>query len=619
MKKRLLLILGGVAIVIIGVLAALPALVNLNAVKDRIVSAVSTATGRRVTVGHLRLTVFPWLGVRIDGATLANAPGFGKTPLATVDDAVIEVKLLPLLDKRLVIRRVVLTRLTLNLETRGPGVDNWHLGAAGRTPQRAPTPPAAAAPAPSLPPLLQAAGLSVRNATITYRDLVRHTVYRLASFSLGTGAIIPARPVRITARGRLETATWKAPFRLTARVRTQGEQYTISPLHFAWDNLVLNGDVEATDQPGGWIAHGALRIPAFAPRSLFASLHLHYVPASPKAWQSASAHLSFSYDPTSILLSPLVVHLDHSTLTGHVSVDTRTHFYRVQLDVDSIAPARYLSRAPQPPAVHPPAAPAQSAPPGALDQMVIRGLLRVHRLDWHRVVLTNVSVPLAVNHGQAVLDPVTADLYGGTFVGRIAANEALAQPPVAVSARLQNVEVGPLLAATGLSDSFSGVLQADAHLHAHGHTTAVIERSLSGNVKMAINHGRLRGLDLDFIATDPRVAAGSHRLKKVAGTAFQHLRASAVVVNGVARTRDLYIQTSRAVVHGQGSINLPDHSLDYLLRVSLPTGFTVPVNVKGPFSHVRFGVNLGRLFGEHSTQKAVRHFGHTLQKFLGIP
>ncbi|MDA8389400.1 MAG: AsmA family protein [Gammaproteobacteria bacterium] len=617
MKKRLLLAFGVIAVVLVGALLALPELINVNAVKDRVVSALSAATGRHITIARMRLTVFPWLGVRIDGAAIANAPGFGTQPLATVDDAVVEVKLLPLLDKRLVIRRVVLTRLTLNLETRGPGVDNWQMGSTRPAPHPAPAP--AEAKESPLFHLLQAAGVSVRDATVRYTDLRSHTHYGLAQLSLRTGTIEPAKPVQIAARGRLQTATLNVPFRLTARARMQGSHYSVSPLQFALGDLILNGDVEATRGPGGWVAHGSLRVPRFAPRPLFTLLHLAYRPASPKAWQSASAHLGFSYTSSGVLLTPLIVHVDNSTMTGHLSLDARSHLYRVQLDIDTIAPARYLPQTPPSPGpARPAVAPARLAPPSALTTLDVRGLLRVGRLDWHHVVLTHVTIPLVLHHGLAVLDPVDADLYGGTFAGRVAANEAAASPTVAVSGRLAQVQVGPLLTATGLSDSFSGVLQGQARLHAHGHTAMAIERSLSGNMNMAISHGSLRGLDLDFIASDPRVAAGSHRLKKVTGTAFQHLRASAVIVHGVAHTRDLYIKTSRAVVHGQGTIDLPGKSLDYLLQVSLPTGFTVPVNVKGPFGHVRFGIAVGRLLGERSTKKAVRHFGHALQNILGI-
>ncbi len=623
MKRRLLVALGIVVAACVAIVLALPALVNLSAVKGRAVAALSAATGRRVTIDHLRLALFPWLGVRLDGAVIGNAPGFGAAPLATVDDAVVEVRLLPLLDKRLVIRRIVLTHLTLNLETRGSGVDNWRFTTAKSAPSSTPAQSAAEAREAPVFKVLQAAGLSVRDATVRYTDLAQHKTEALSHLFVHTGAIALNRPIQITASGRLHTASLGAPFRLTTQATISQGHYRLSPFHFELATLALDGDIEAATGSGGIEAHGTVRVPRFAPRPLFKALDLHYVPTSPKAWTRVSAHAAFTYGPAGFLLAPLVFHLDDSTMTGRLGLDSRTHIYRADLDIDRFAPGRYLPAATPAKAAPAPTAQVPAAhAPSALDTLVVRGLLRIGQLTWKRVVLTHVTVPLDLDHGLARLDPVHADLYGGSFAGHVVANEALAVPPVSLGGQLQGVQVGPLLRATGLTRAFSGVLRGQAQLHAQGRSAAAIERTLTGQANLAIDHGMLRGLDLDFIASDPRIAAGTHRLKKVAGTAFQNLRASATLVNGVAHTNDLYMKTSRAVVHGQGTIDLPNRSLDYLLRVSLPSGFTVPVNVQGPFGHMRFGIAVGRLLGEPGTQKklhsAVRHLGHTLENIFGL-
>lgn len=623
MKKRLLITIGVLVCLVAGFIAALPALVNLHAVKARAISVLSKATGRKVSIEHLRLALFPWIGVRIDGATIANGSGFGHSPFATVDDAVVEVKLLPLLSHRLVIRRVVLTDLTLNLETRGHGLDNWRFGAHPK-PSAHRAVPARTASAPVFH-LLRAAGISVDNATIHYTDLATHARYALTGVSLHTGAIAPDTPVHVVADGRIHVPQTTMPFTLDVRARAAGDSYTLSPFHFSLGSLTLNGAVDATNAANGWTAHGVLRVPRFAPRPFLAALHVAYAPQSPKALQALSARARFSYDSHGLLLAPLTVHLDKTRMTGRLGMRTQPRRYRAQLTIDHIAPARYLPAKPAPtsaPASPQPPSPKQPAGPSPLAALNLRATLDVDTLLWHRVTLTAVSLPLVVSHGDIVMDPIHADLYGGTFAGAIHANQAQPTPTVAVDGQLLHVRVGPLLQAVRLSSSFSGILHGRVNVHARGRTSKAIERTLSGHARIAIAHGALRGLDLDMIAADPRVAAGSHRLKKVVGTAFQHLRASAVLVDGVAHTRDLTIQTARATIHGQGTISLPGRSLDYLLQVSLPSGFTVPVSLKGPFAHVQFGIAVRRLLGERGAQKTlhstVRHIGHALQNFFGI-
>lgn len=115
-----LLALGALAVIV------LPRLIDPNAYRDEIARAVAERTGRALTLdGDLGLSVFPWLGITIEGASLANAPGFGDEPMLAVQRAEARLRLLPLLAGRLEVGTIVLDGPRLNLARAADGRSNW--------------------------------------------------------------------------------------------------------------------------------------------------------------------------------------------------------------------------------------------------------------------------------------------------------------------------------------------------------------------------------------------------------------------------------------------------------------------------------------------------------------
>jgi len=126
-----LLVLGAAAIVL---------LVNPNDYKDQIARAVKARTGRELRLeGGLGLQVFPWLRWQVGHARARQIPRVFPYPLpprragvreclllfASIKQADIGVRLLPLLRRRLEVRRVRLNGLQLNLMVNAGGKNNW--------------------------------------------------------------------------------------------------------------------------------------------------------------------------------------------------------------------------------------------------------------------------------------------------------------------------------------------------------------------------------------------------------------------------------------------------------------------------------------------------------------
>ncbi|GAA0577615.1 hypothetical protein GCM10009416_15210 [Craurococcus roseus] len=190
----LLLVLGAVAV---GVAVAL---FDPEAQKPRIAAAVEAATGRRLTLSGpvgLKFSLVPT--VTLEDVSLANMLGGSRPEMARVDRVEAEFALLPLLSRRLELRRVVLRAPDILLETDAEGRPNWAFAQTGAEPASSATadapaaPPGAsereeAAPAPRPPPV-SVERVTVTEGRVVYRDGVTGRTRDLAIESFGTEAV----------------------------------------------------------------------------------------------------------------------------------------------------------------------------------------------------------------------------------------------------------------------------------------------------------------------------------------------------------------------------------------------------------------------------------------------
>lgn len=127
------LIYSVVAIVILVVAAGAILLVNppADVVRDQLVAQVRKKTGRELSIdGRARLTLFPSLGVALDGVRLSAPPTMPGAPLLTAESLELQVSLLPLLLREVRVDRLVLNRPVIDLRVDGSGRRSWDFAAA---------------------------------------------------------------------------------------------------------------------------------------------------------------------------------------------------------------------------------------------------------------------------------------------------------------------------------------------------------------------------------------------------------------------------------------------------------------------------------------------------------
>ncbi len=614
----MLLWLGAAALAVI--LLILPGLIALDDIQARIAGSLSDALHRTVTIRHVHLAFYPWLGLRARGITIANARGFAKTPLARIARARIEVRVLPLFARHLVLRRVIVTGLRLRLSENARGATNW---ATLLAPIHPPPPKTRAAriearEAPFLA-FWRAAGFTLKGARIRYQNARTHTHLMLTHLRLRTGPLVPGRAVTLAAAGALGVgARPPIPFRGRLTWQRRGRRDLVRPFALRIATLKVLGALTAERTAAGFTARGTLRAPPFAPRPLLAALGLHYTPRDPRVLKTTSARLGFAWRRGQLRISPLRATLDGTTITGHVRIISHPRAYQATLTLNHIAPRRYLPFPSPKKAPHPaaragavPAAHAPAYPPATL-------ALAIGRLRLKGLILTHVRMGLSTAGHSVRLRPFSASLAHGTLAGDALVAGAGAHAAWRLHAQLAHVHIGALLRAWHHPPLLSGPLSGSAALTGRGLTRTAIERSLGGRLGIRVPKGTLLGLDLDLIAKDPKAAAGTHTAKTTEGTAFSGLRADATFLHGRGYMPRLSLRAARAAVAGHGTFGLASRRLDYLLHVTLPSGLSIPVRVRGAMGHVRFHVALAKLFSGHQGSQTLKTLRRRLQGLFGL-
>jgi AsmA protein len=99
-------------------------------VRDQIVAQVKARTGRTLTLtGPASFTLFPSIGVRLDGVTLSAPPGMQVAPLVTIKRLAADVGLRPLLQREVVIERLVLSEPVFEFHVDAQGRRSWDFAA----------------------------------------------------------------------------------------------------------------------------------------------------------------------------------------------------------------------------------------------------------------------------------------------------------------------------------------------------------------------------------------------------------------------------------------------------------------------------------------------------------
>jgi AsmA protein len=326
--------------------------------------------------------------------------------------------------------------------------------------------------------------------------------------------------------------------------------------------------------------------------------------------------------------------LDESSFNARLGLASFSPMvYNADLGIDRIDLDRYL--APAPPA-NAPAGPKSNAPAQGkasekpLDLSALRELhadakVRIGALKVKNLRTANVRFDLHAAGGKLDVNPLTANLYGGTVNGILSAT---ASRPARFSLKqnLTNIDVGPLLKDATGKNPLEGRGNVQLDVSTVGDTITQLRRGLDGTARLALRDGAVHGVNIAQAVRNAKAKIGELRGEAApqSGTAsagektdFSELNASFRIANGIAHNDDLNIKSPLLRIGGAGDINLADERLDYLVRATVVTtlqgqggpelqalrGLTVPVKLSGPFTALGWRIDFTGMARELAQQK----------------
>ncbi len=655
MNKLIKIILWSLAsLVLIVVLAAIliPVLVNPNDYKDEIAQQVYQKTGRTLTIeGDINLSISLPLSVSLDlGKTeLSNAKGFGDQPFAKIDEVYLYVAIMPLLTQnRLDIGEVRLNNMALNLIKNKDGKTNWaDLSGEKSTPEKETeaknsTGTAKSATEKASMPAIRVAGLSVKDARISWTDKQNNQHIVLSKANISISELIEDKPFDLEISTLIDSSNpeMKGSFKLSssptmslaqqlfklpktqltldltgsalpggATKTTLGGDIVFDGLKQLLDingmkltsyEMVINGQFHAAKLDSAPEYNGKVSIEKFSPKLLAAALGA----ALPKmkqeqALSSADAHLSFKGNQNNLNISSLTANLDDTALTGTAAIKNfQKPVYGFDLKLNQLNLDYYTVAAPEQAASKTPAPKAETKktaskgkpanapifPVEILRSLNLDGKLTIGQFIAGGAKMTNVVIVLKGKDGLVQLASLKADLYKGNIDLKTTLDARSNTPKLKIINELKGVQIGDLLQNVSGSQEITGTANISANITTAGNDKDRLIKNSNGVVKLLVANGHVKKLD---VINTLRKAEAMLKGRSVPtqyqeqNTKFSELKGTFNIKNGVVKNNDLSSKSPVMELTGAGYADLPKEYLDYTLKVKLLNSLKIDEKSQG--------------------------------------
>ncbi len=581
-----------------------------NEYRDEIAAAVKQSTGRDLVIeGDLSLSIFPWLAIEVGRTELGNAQGFGDEPFMRFDEASLSIRLLPLILRReTTIGTASIEGLVVNLEVAANGRTNWDdfARAEAETPDVPETELQEATK-------VEVGRVEVSNANISYRDAQAGSNYAISNLLFESDGIGPGDPFDVEAEfdfasqpedlsghvairgtvamtegaaevaieglnvsGELRGMTAQpAVFNFDSRmmsIDTVGEILNGGEMDFTILGVSLSANVEPFSYAGSPQPKAELRVAEFSLKKLLQSLDIEPpATADPAALTRVAFNAKAAVTKDAIRLTSMTLDLDNSTMVGTLSLPlTDSGPVRFDLNVGAINLDGYMA----PPDAAAAADADESADDFEIPVDVIRelkadGSLKVGRALLSGLEFTNLELGVRSSNGRLRLNPLAAQVYGGTYSGDIRIDASQDVPSLSVNEKIAGVNLNSLAKAMFDQDNISGTISGSFALKGAGRNLAAIRQDLDGNMSLELKDGAWEGTD---IWHQLRTARAIYRRETPpaptlpARTRFSSLSATGMVTDGIFENNDLKVLLPFLQLTGKGFIDLPAGHVDYAVE-----------------------------------------------------
>ncbi|WP_018868166.1 MULTISPECIES: AsmA family protein [unclassified Thioalkalivibrio] len=346
----------------------------------------------------------------------------------------------------------------------------------------------------------------------------------------------------------------------------------------------------------------------------------------PDALKHVALDLSATGSLTSLELRPFLVTIDDTRLTGNARWDTSGErpLFDFDLSGNEFNLDRYL-----PPEVE--QARTEGGPSNGerdddddiaielpvelLRGIDVRGEMALERLDALGMVMRNIQLEIRANEGDWRIDPLEAQAYDGQLTSRVRVDVREDTPRYELAADLSELDIGALLEdMQGDEARLMGIGDLELDIATRGNTVNALRSALNGSGSLAFSDGAVRGINVAQVIRRAEARLRGERLEEDEPnqTDFSDLTATFDIRDGVVNSDDLEGNSPLLRVRGEGSADLTDDTLDYLLNTTIVgtiegqggrpledlSGIRLPIRITGTFSDPSFRLDLEDILRE---------------------
>ncbi len=578
---------------------------------------VSQKTGRHFEITrHLDVKLGATTRILADGIEFANPSWAHDAYLVRANSAEIEVRLLPLLARRIELPLIVLHQPELGLQVEADGRRSWALGHDTSDPHNLPDIGAVVVDNGSLHFLAPAQGADIRADF----GLQRSGFSQQPQQDAGGGQA--ALPLTFKARG-----SWrKLPFEAEGRAGNVLELRRALARPFpaelraraASTTLRASGEVASLATLDG--ANAQVELEGHSLADLYHLLGV-VMPETPRY----TARLHLAKEGEVWRARDIRAKLGNSDLSGELSFDRSQpvpllsgEVRSKSVDFEDLAPLVGLDERPRSAAALPQvqggaraprvhtaaAAPHKVLPTAALDVQRLKAMNADVRWQADRIThtrelpLDRAKLHVLLNDSVLRLDPMELGFAGGRVAGRLRIDGRQSPALAQVNLDLRAVELNKLFPHLKLNQASFGKLHGDIDLSGRGNSVAQMLAGASGNVDVLMGRGQISNLLLEVAGLD-----GGEIIKfMLKGDRDVQVRCAAAgfgVQRGLMTPRVLLLDTADTVIYGEGSISLAQETINLTLNPQ-PKDKSIlalrsPLHITGPFGAPKAGPDKGAL------------------------
>jgi len=598
MKKVLLGLLILIVLAVVAVAVFLSTF-KLDMYREQIEVAATNAVGRQVRLsGPMSLSYWPSLAIQIDDVSIANPTWASRRDLLNAGSIDLSIAVMPLLQRRIKVERVLLENISLGLEQTADGSKNWALP---MFEQKANT---AQAPEQELPAEggMNNLSLDVSQVVLSNIELSqtiqRHNdtpVIRELTLQRVTFSAPEGQRVAIDVAGLFAGEEFTAGLRAGTldEIRSQTPFQADLTATAAGSELQAQGTVDLANGP-------ALDMSVIMLGSRFANL-TRIIPSHPTLPEGAPYRLGgrIRTNGQAYQLSDVLIEFGQSRLAGGVNVGFKDGrpLVAAELVSETLDPKDFHME-PKDPAVTEDGratggrAPVQGGLPWEALAVADTNIgLDLKALQASNGPIGSLKTRIRMAGGRLAVAPIDALIGGGKVTGQIQA-ESAGQFALALTG--DDVDYGAILDALAVSKALEGRTDFAVQLNGGGQTADAIRTSLTGTITVDGGKGLVLTKYIDQKWLD-RLRQSSPMPLDFESTVMSCFISTVTMQQGVATITETMLDADKLTLAATGKVQLGSEDVDAVIRLrpnsSVTAGLSAPVKVSGKLGELAVNVD----------------------------